>query len=81
MNENKNMDPKLNAALKGVYESLTDEQKEKAKNCKTMEELTKLAAKEGIELPDEVLDAVAGGGIVDCLAASDCDSHHCNYCF
>ena len=55
------MDDKLNAALKGIYDSLTDEQKEKAKACKTMDELTALAAKEGIELPDEALDMVAGG--------------------
>ena len=55
------MDEKLNAALKGIYDSLTDEQKAKAKACKTMDELTALAAKEGVELPDEVLDTVAGG--------------------
>ncbi len=57
----KNIDPKLAEALKGIYDSLTDEQKEKAKSCKTLAELTKLAAAEGIELPDEILDAVAGG--------------------
>ena len=59
--ENKN----LNEVLKGIYDSLTDEQKEKVKACKTMDELVKLAGEEGIELPDEVLDAVAGGVIVD----------------
>ena len=63
MDENKNIDPKLEAALKGIWESLTDEQKEKAKACKSWDELTQLAGKEGIELPDEVLDAVAGGYI------------------
>ena len=52
---------KLNGMLKGVWDSLTDEQKEKAKECKTADELIKLAGEEGIELPDEVLDAVAGG--------------------
>ncbi len=55
------MDEKLNAALKGIYDSLSDEQKEKAKHCKTLDELTALAAKEGMELPDEALDAVSGG--------------------
>ncbi len=55
------MGEKLNATLKGIYESLTDEQKEKVKACKSMDELTALAAKEGIELPDEALDAVSGG--------------------
>ena len=60
------MSEKLNAALKGIYDNLTDEQKEKAKECKTMDELMALAGEWGIELPDEVLDAVAGGGS-DCI--------------
>ena len=47
--------------LSGLWESLTDEQKEKAKACKTKEELIALAADEGIELSDEMLEAVAGG--------------------
>ena len=61
MNENKNIDHKLEEALKSILDSLTDEQKEKAKECKTMEELAKFAGKEGIELPDEALDMVSGG--------------------
>ena len=65
MSENKNIDPKLQEALKGIWNSLTDEQREKAKACKTMDELTALAAKEGVELSDELLDAVAGGYIFD----------------
>ncbi len=63
MDVKKNIDPKLAETLKGIYDSLTDEQKEKAKQCKTMDELMVLAGKEGIELPDELLDAVAGGYI------------------
>ncbi len=55
---------KLNELLKNVWDSLTDEQKEKAKECKTADELLKLAGEEGIELPDEVLDAAAGGALV-----------------
>ena len=66
MSENKNIDPKVQAALKGVCDSLSDELKEKAKACRTMDELTALAAKEGIELPDEALDAVAGGELIPC---------------
>ena len=62
MNENKNAS-ELNKALEGLWDSLTDEQKEKAKACKTLDELTALAGKEGVELPDELLDAVAGGFI------------------
>ena len=52
---------KVNEALKDIYDSLTDEQKEKAKACKTTEELMAFVAKEGFELPDEALEAVAGG--------------------
>ena len=53
----------MNDTLKELWDSLTDEQKEKAQACKTSDELLKLAGEEGIELPDEVLDAVAGGYI------------------
>ena len=55
---------KLNELLVNVWDSLTDEQKEKAKNCKTADELLKLAGEEGVELPDELLDAAAGGALV-----------------
>ncbi|MBE7008008.1 MAG: hypothetical protein E7422_02485 [Ruminococcaceae bacterium] len=61
MDENKTLDPKLQEALKGIWDSLTDEQKKKAKDCKSMDELAKLAGKEGVELPDEALDMVSGG--------------------
>jgi len=54
---------KLNDALAGVWDSLTEEQKEKARACKSYEELVALAGAEGIELPDEILDAIAGGAI------------------
>jgi hypothetical protein len=49
--------------LSGVWDSLTDEQKEKAKACESVDDLIKLAGEEGIELPDEILDAVAGGSL------------------
>ena len=61
MNEDKNIDPKLAEALKGIWDNLTDEQKEKAKECKTMDELMLLAGKEGVELPDEAVEMVSGG--------------------
>lgn len=61
MDENKTLDPKVAEALKGMWDSLTDEQREKAKRCETPDELAAFAGKTGIELPDEVLDAVAGG--------------------
>ena len=55
------MDEKMKSALKGIYDNLTDEQKEKAKACKSPDELMKLAGEWGIELPDDLADAVAGG--------------------
>ena len=61
MDRNRNA-TELNEALKGLWDSLTDEQKEKAKACKSMDELAALAGQMGVELPDEALDAVAGGG-------------------
>ncbi|MBQ9459560.1 MAG: hypothetical protein IJU66_06460 [Oscillospiraceae bacterium] len=70
-NEDKSIDPKLNETLKGIWDSLTDEQKEKAKACKSMDELTALASKEGVELSDEALDMVSGG----CGEGDDGDSN------
>ena len=60
MDENK-IASELNEALAGMWDSLTDEQKEKAKQCQSMDELTALAGSMGVELPDELLDSVAGG--------------------
>ena len=51
----------MKEVLDGVFEKLTDEQKEKAKGCKDADEFMKLAGEWGIELPDELADAVAGG--------------------
>lgn len=75
MDENKNAN-ELNEALKGMWDSLTDEQREKAKACKTMDELTLLAGGMGVELPDELLDAVAGGS----HPLKKKDGSRCPYC-
>lgn len=58
------MNEKENAAMKDFYEKLTDEQKEKWDACKTVEEFTALAGESGIELPDDFIEAVTGGGNV-----------------
>ena len=42
--------------------SLTPEQQDKARACKTAEELVALAKSEGYELSDDELTAIAGGG-------------------
>ena len=55
------MDDKMKKLMDTVYENMTDEQKEKAKACETSEELMEYVGKEGIELPDDLVDAVAGG--------------------
>ena len=40
---------------------LSPELQEKARACRTPEELFKLAEEEGMEIPDEQLDAISGG--------------------
>ena len=42
-------------------DSKDPELQERLKNCKTTDELVKLAKEEGMELSDEQLDSVAGG--------------------
>ena len=70
------MDEKMKETLKNIYGNLTEEQKEKAKQCKTMDELMALAGEWGIELPDEMLDTVAGGYLrttcTDCPGFNKC---------
>lgn len=43
-------------------ENLTDEQKARAKECKSVEELVEFLGAENIDLSDDDLEAVAGGG-------------------
>ncbi len=43
------------------YEDLTDEQRARAAECRTPEELLALAKEEGIDIPDEDLEKIAGG--------------------
>ena len=57
------MDEKMKKMFDGIYETLTDEQKKQAKACKTMDELMEFAGKEGLELPDEMVESVVGGYI------------------
>lgn len=45
-----------------LLRGLSDEQFEKARACKTSEELLQLAMDEGVELNDDQLEAVSGGG-------------------
>ena len=80
MSGNENKVNELNEALKGMWDSLTDEQKERAKECKSMDELMSLAGKMRIELPDELLETVAGG-IRWCFDAKETfNTVYCPYC-
>ena len=42
-------------------DNLSPELKEQARMCRTPEELFELAKEEGMEIPDEALDGIAGG--------------------
>ena len=57
------------------YRDLTPEQMEKAKACTTSAELIALAQSEGVELTDDQLDTVAGGGSWD--LPEGCGSDYC----
>lgn len=55
---------------------LTPEQQEKARECKTKEELMDLLAEEDIEIPMDALENVAGGcftSMLSCPAGGDHD--------
>ena len=58
-------------------EDLTPEQMEKAKACKSAEELVALAKSEGIALSDEQLESISGGADWKKLNCpwNDCDSY------
>ncbi len=45
------------------FENLTDEQRERARACKTPEDVLALAKAEGYEISEEELEAVVGGGV------------------
>ena len=46
---------------KKIYDNMTDEQKKRAERCKTSEEFMAIVEGEGVEMPDEMFDDVAGG--------------------
>ena len=55
-----------------LLKGLTKEQIEKARKCKSNEELLALAKEEGVTLGDEQLEAVSGGFCSDTTVTSAC---------
>ena len=49
-----------------IFDSLTDEQKARARSLRTPEEVLAFARNEGYELTDEQLEAVSGGSWGQC---------------
>ena len=58
---------------KEFYNSLSDDIKQKLKECKTDEEMLKVLSENKIKLDDELLSGIAGGGPHHCgKNCSDC---------
>ena len=55
---------------KELLKGLTEEQIKKVEACKSSEEILSLAKAEGVELTDEQLAAVSGGGL--CVSNKHC---------
>ena len=54
---------------KELLKDLSEEQVAKIKTCKSQDELLKLAKEEGVELTEDQLSAVSGGG---CFSTNKC---------
>ncbi len=57
---------------KELLKGLSEEQIKKVEACKSSEEILNLAKAEGIELTDEQLEAVSGGGCFDGFKKRKC---------
>ena len=55
------------------FNDLTPEQKEKARACKTSEDILNMAREEGYELSEDELAAISGGTSWSCIP--DCSDH------
>ena len=62
-----------------LLKGLTEKQIAKVKACKNQEEILRVAKEEGIELTDEQLEAVSGGGCQDGLMCPHCLSNETRY--
>ena len=59
---------------KELLKGLTEEQIKKVEACKNAEEILALAKAEGVQLSDEQLEAVSGGGCSSTVKCSECGS-------
>ena len=59
---------------KELLKGLTKEQIARVKECKNHEELLALAKQEGIELTDEQLTTISGGGCLSTFKCPNCGS-------
>lgn len=55
------MDEKMLATLDTIYDSLTEEQRERVTACKTLGELSAFLSDEVVQLSDEAIEGIAGG--------------------
>ena len=57
-----------------LLKGLTDEQIAKLRECKNHDELLNLAKQEGVELTDEQLEVISGGGVCSSDKCPNCGS-------
>ena len=57
--------------IKELFSNMSEDIKEKAKNCKTRGELLKLVQEENIELSPEQVEAISGGKGCGCNCVDD----------
>ena len=73
---------KMVELLRETLNSLSPEQQEKLKNCSSPKEAMKILVEDGKELPDELLDAMAGGNTDGTEKCPKCGSTNVVYlCF
>ena len=65
----------MNEKFEEYIKDLSPELQQKARQCKTKDELLQLAAENGLEIPEDALEAVAGG----CFT-SKTETWVCNAC-
>ena len=56
--------------MDGIPEDITAEQIAKVKACKSAEDILALAKEEGVEITEEQLDAISGGGALSWVGAN-----------